>query len=407
MKNSRLLVVSDRFPHARDPISSSFVKSQVEYIKNHFGRVYVIALSPWVPKFLSRFSFMDSKGRWDGYAEDYSYDNVEVYFAKPLALPFDFSRRRRGDDSLKSAVRVIEKNKIDFDLIHAHFTMPSGYVGARLKEAYGKRLILTVHEDREWFHREMASKDDKILYAWKSSDRIIRVNRADLKEFERIGIERSKLVYLPNGFSPRLFEPVDKRKAREVLGLPQNKKILVNIAALQPYKGQKYLIRAMKRVSTEREDVLLYIVGKGSEKDHLQKEIDRCGLCDSVVLAGGDKPAQEIALWMNSCDIFVLSSLSESFGIVQIEAMACGKPVVATHNGGSEELILDKRLGILVEPKDPQGLADAILSGLDIDWDIQHILDYASQFRWERLAKNTTELYEEVLTEKLMPIIWE
>ena len=123
----------------KDPISSSFVKNQIEYLKNYFEQSYVIALYPWVPKFMSHFEFMDSKGRNDGYAQDYKYDNVEVYFAKPLALPFEFSRRR-GDDSFRAAIKVIKKNKIDFDLIHAHFTLPSGYVGARLKDVYEGRI---------------------------------------------------------------------------------------------------------------------------------------------------------------------------------------------------------------------------------------------------------------------------
>ena len=69
----------------------------------------------------------------------------------PWLFPFEFSRRRRGDDSFRAAINVIKQNKIDFDLIHAHFTHPSGYVGARLKEIYDKKLILTVHEDRDWF----------------------------------------------------------------------------------------------------------------------------------------------------------------------------------------------------------------------------------------------------------------
>ncbi|MDD1757718.1 MAG: glycosyltransferase, partial [Methanotrichaceae archaeon] len=230
LRDTRLLVLTDRYPHIMDHISASFVKNQIEYLKDYVEKVCVIALAPFVPKFLSRFEFMDGKGRWDGYAKDYKYDNVEVYFAKPWALPLEFSRNRRGDDGFRSAKQVIKKNKIKFDLIHAHFTYPAGYVGARLKETYGKSLILTVHEDRNWFLNEVASADSKIFYSWQNADRIIRVNKADLTEFAKININQSKLVYIPNGFTSDLFRPIDKETARKKLNLPQDKGILLNVA---------------------------------------------------------------------------------------------------------------------------------------------------------------------------------
>ena len=102
-------------------------------------------------------------------------------------------------------------------------------------------------------------------------------------------------------------------------------------------------------------------------------------------------------LWMNACDIFVLPSLSESFGIVQIEAMACGKPVVATKNGGSEEIIIEDKLGILIEPKDPEGLLHAILRALETEWDDEYIREYAKRFTWENIAKEIMGVYTQIL----------
>ncbi|MCX6681146.1 MAG: glycosyltransferase [Methanothrix sp.] len=360
-------------------------------------KVYVISLAPFVPKFLSHFDFMDSKGRWDGYAEDYKYDNVEVYFARPWALPLEFSRKRRGDEGLRSAKKVIKKNGLDFDLIHAHFTFPSGYVGAKLKKSLGKRLILTVHEDRNWFINEIASGDKNLLYAWRNADRIIRVNRADLDEFKKINIDLSKLVYLPNGFSAEKFKPMDKRAAREILNLPQDKRILLNLAALESYKGQEYLIRAMKIVDACRKNICLYIVGKGSRRDHLKSLINECDLQNSVILAGGNKPIEEIVLWMCSCDLFVLPSLSEGNPTVMFEALGCGKPFIGTRVGGIPEIIVDENLGILVEPTDVNGLAEAVIRALDRDWNTDAILNYADQFMWNKIAKRIAILYQDEL----------
>ena len=145
MKSSNLLVITDRYPHGKDSVASSFVYSQVNVLKKYFKRVFVISLNPFIPKLFSKFSFMHPRWRKDAFAKDYSYDNVEVRFAKYFMLPFDFFKRRKGEFAYKVAKKLIEREKIDFDLIHAHFIYPSGYVGAKLKEIYNKPLIITGH----------------------------------------------------------------------------------------------------------------------------------------------------------------------------------------------------------------------------------------------------------------------
>ena len=399
LKNSKLLIISDRYPHEKDTISSSFVKSQVDCLKNYVAHIDVIALTPFVPRFLLQFSFMNPRWRRDAFAQDYEYDNVSVFFARYFTLPFEFSRRRRGDKAFKVVEKIIRRKKMNFDLIHAHFTYPSGYVGARLKENHKKPVILTVHEERDGFLKEIFSNNRNIIYTWNFVDKIIRVNEKDLMEFKRLQIDKSKLLFLPNGYSQDLFLPMDSNNARIKLKLPLDRTILVNIASLEAYKGQKYLIEAMKKILVIRQDIMLYIVGQGSLENSLQSLINKYGLQNNVILAGGNKPREEIPLWMNACDVFVLPSLSESFGIVQIEAMACGKPVVATRNGGSEGIIINEKLGILVGPKDSDGLAKAILVALETEWDDEFIRDYARQFAWDGIAKGIVGVYKEVLSE--------
>ena len=111
----------------------------------------------------------------------------------------------------------------------------------------------------------------------------------------------------------------------------------------------------------------------------------------------GSVPGDQLTLWMNACDLFVLPSLSESFGIVQLEALACGRPVVATRNGGSEEVVISDDYGLLVEPADPEDLADKILAALDREWDREKILAYAERYTWENIAKEIMGVYEQVL----------
>jgi glycosyltransferase involved in cell wall biosynthesis len=217
---------------------------------------------------------------------------------------------------------------------------------------------------------------------------------------ERINIDRAKLVYLPNGYSTEQFKIMDKKEARKKLNVPQDKLVLLNLASLESYKGQEYLIQAMKTVVASRgDDVVLYIVGKGSRKDYLQSMIEECNLQEKVILAGGNKPSNEIAQWMNCCDLFVLSSISEGNPTVMFEALGCGKPFIGTNVGGIPEIITDDRLGILVDPGDSNSLAKTLLKAIDSDWNTTYILNYADQFTWNKIAAKTANLYRDVLGE--------
>ncbi|MDI6916878.1 MAG: glycosyltransferase family 4 protein [Thermoplasmatales archaeon] len=258
-----------------------------------------------------------------------------------------------------------------------------------------KKLIVTFHHsDTKGF----VSKHKKIVeFVFKKANRFILVSNLQKKVFAEAFLTTDKIRVIPNGYHSWLFSPYNMLSARKELGLPLSKKILVNIANLEEYKGQKYLIEAMKEVLTVRNNVLLYIVGRGSLKSSLQSLINRHGLGNNIVLAGGNKPRKEIPLWMNTCDVFVLASLSEGNPTVMFEALGCGKPFVGTNVGGIPEVIINKSLGILVEPKDINGLAKAILKALDTKWSEDYILNYAKQFTWDKMAEKTMGVYDEVL----------
>jgi glycosyltransferase involved in cell wall biosynthesis len=137
--------------------------------------------------------------------------------------------------------------------------------------------------------------------------------------------------------------------------------------------------------------------GRGGMRSELESLVDDRGLDDAVSLLGY-VPAEELNLWMNAADVFVLPSYSESFGVVQLEAMACGTPVVATRNGGSEEVIPGENHGLLVDgPEDVDALASAVVGAFDREWDDDAIADYAAGYTWERVCADIADLYRDVL----------
>ena len=184
--------------------------------------------------------------------------------------------------------------------------------------------------------------------------------------------------------------------ARKKLGLPLNKNLLLSVGGLVDVKGHTYLVDAMRIVLKKRNDVILVIVGSGSLKERLQKKAKELGLNGKILFVGG-KRHNEIPTWMNASDLFVLPSLSEGFPTVIPEAMACGKPVVGTKVGGVPEIITNQEVGLLVNPKDPEKLALAIVDALNKTWSSEAILNHAKQYSWNTLVPRIISVYKEVL----------
>jgi glycosyltransferase involved in cell wall biosynthesis len=315
---------------------------------------------------------------------------------KYFTLPIEILRKRNCYLATKSSIKALSKNPINFSLIHAHF-LENGFVGTTLKNQYSKPLVVTAHGGdvydlpfRDAWYNTLAR------FVLAEADQIITVSRFNAEKLLSLGAPSNKLHVIPNGYDEKLFKPIPVYKARESLGLPLNKKILLSVGNLVDVKGHKYLIDAMSYVLKKRNDVILVIVGTGVLRENLEKKARDLDLNDKILFMGGKKH-EEIPLWMNACDIFVLPSLNESFGVVIIEAMACGKPVIGTRVGGIPEIISRDNIGILVKPKHSESLSECIIEALEKKWIPKDIIDYAQQYSWTNIVKRILEVYYKVL----------
>lgn len=386
-----LLVIAPDFPdEANRYIGGIFVKHQLEPIRKAFGRVIVIAPVPLSGRRVAS----------DRFCRDYRYGNVEVYFPRALFVP----RRLRLpllewtkpylDLRVRAVERLIRSKGIRFDLVHAHFTWPSGHIARRLKETYGVPSVLTVHEDSGWLAEEAATAHPLVVAAWQAQDAIVRVNRRDVPLLER---HNPHVLSIPNGYPPE-FQPLDRDDCRRRLGLPIDAKVLFSLGYLVEQKGFAHLVEAMRRVVDARDDVLCCIGGSGPLREELQGRVDGLGLSDRVRLLGFVEDAL-VPIWMNAADLFVMSSLNEGNPTVMFEALGCARPFVGTRVGGIPEIIDSDDYGLLVDPADPVGLADAILAGLDRAWDIDQIRKYGRQFSWEAIGVRLLEVYTRLLAD--------
>jgi glycosyltransferase involved in cell wall biosynthesis len=308
----------------------------------------------------------------------------------------DSQYKNLGDKHFRVVDKTIMRNDIIFDLVHSHFTWSAGYVGAKLKEKYGVPFVVTAHgydiyklpfKDEQW--------KKNIEYVLNSADYIITVSNSNLECIKKLDVS-TPVKIIPNGFRNDLFYPRDTVECRNILNLPIDKKIVLTVGELKEIKRHSDLIDAMVQVVKHREDVLCIIVGTGELETKLKKQIKDLGLEKYVKLVGG-KPHDDIPLWMNACDAFVLPSLNEGNPTVMFECLGCGKPFMGTKVGGIPEIIISEDYGLLVEPEKPDDLAEMILSGISIVWDYDKIMLYSKKFTWENIMKKNLEVYEKLL----------
>lgn len=295
----------------------------------------------------------------------------------------------------KAIYDLIYEKKLKFDLIHAHFSWPSGVVATELKKEFKVPVVITHHARPLTLEKEVTSKDKLFLKMWNSCDAIIRIKKGNLKLFSEIGIDLNKIYYIPDGYDDEKLPIMNKEYCRNKLKLPVGKKILLSVSTLTEIKGHKYAIEAIKHVITVRKDILYIIGGSGPLESKLKKQIEELRLDDYVKMIGFISN-DNLAYWLNACDLFLFPSLGEGFGIAQLEALACGKPVVTTYNGGSEEIIISKDYGLLCEPANSQNLANNIIIALNKDWDEVKIMKYAQNFSWSAIACKIIEVYNNV-----------
>ncbi|SEM03488.1 glycosyltransferase [Haloferax larsenii] len=391
LADKNLLVVSHGYKH--------FVKSQVDVLASYFDTITVCVRYNWFADVASRLPI----DAGDGFGRDAKIsradvpDNVHVIETPLLYLPVDIQREHLlGQQHVRKVRKKLDDYPLSFDLIHCHMSWTSGYVGARLKDELDIPYLLTVHANRDWFERQLQSDNERLETAWSAADRLIRVNRRDRSKLEPYNDD---VVHVPNGYDTDIFERIATGEARNRLGLDDDTPVVFALGTLKPRKGFQHLMRAMTRVHESDPDARLVIGGQGGMRDELESLASDLGIADRTDLLGYVE-SETLNGWMNAADVFVLPSYSESFGVVQLEAMACGTPVVATKNGGSEEVVTSEEYGLLVEgPESHDELADAVVEALHREWDADAIESYASEFTWENVCEELADLYVDVLDE--------
>lgn len=205
----------------------------------------------------------------------------------------------------------------------------------------------------------------------------------------------ARIRAIPNGCDATIFHPRDRSDARAALGIDADAELVIYVGRLVPEKGLRELLDAMATLAPQRPKLQLALVGEGP----MRAELDAKVAADPTLrvhLPGAQGP-HEVARWMAASDLVTLPSYSEGHPNVLVEALACGRPVVATPVGGIPEVV-DADCGLLVAARDPVALAAGLRDALERQWD-DGALSRRFSRGWDAVAADTLRACEEALAE--------
>jgi teichuronic acid biosynthesis glycosyltransferase TuaC len=392
----RVLVISRLYPRPSDPVCGIFVEEEVRRLAG-LCRVKVVAPIPWFP----RLTFFK---RWYDHAQTPRYETrrgIEVFRARTLMFPRNLLFSLLGFSmyiSLKRRVREIER-QFTPDLIHAHTAYPDGFAAVKLGQALHRPVVVTLHGGdvnvhfRRYLWRRMG------LWALSGARQVIAVSYSLRRKAVDYGVETPKVTVIPNGVDVTRFAPVPRAEALRQLGLNDDGARVLYVGGIERSKGIGFLLKAAKMVlGGVNRPVEFVLIGDGAYKERAMLLAQEVGITTAVRFVE-KRPNQDIPLWINACDLLVLPSLSEGFGVVLIEAMACGKPVVSTRCGGPEDIVTPET-GLLVAPGDEAALAEAmdrILKGKCV-FDPRRIRKHAEDnYAYDGIASRIVSVYRTAL----------
>jgi len=321
-----------------------------------------------------------------------------------------------------SILEYVEHNGLKYDLVHSHYWL-SAVVARELAARWDVPTVHMAHT-LGLVKREVADEDPDAesdirveieRRAVRRSDGLVAASEIEAGELLRLyHADPAKLSIVPCGVDTDVFRPIRQVDAREALGRDQCERLVLFVGRIEQIKGIDVLLDALgllfKRRPDLRGDVCLVVVGGAldpgddapeTEKiQELRRLVHEHRMEDSVDFIGSiDQP--RLALWYSAADLCAVPSLTESFGLVALEAMACGTPVVATRVGGLQTVVEDGESGLLVPPGDHAALAEAI-EQLLMDHRLRTHLahgarDRAEHFTWQRVGDGIEALYDRVL----------
>jgi phosphatidylinositol alpha-1,6-mannosyltransferase len=286
-------------------------------------------------------------------------------------------------------------------VIHAGRVLPEGLVGWLIARITGKPVVIYAHgeEITTWLH---TGKFQAMRFAYRHADRLVANSEFTREELLKLGVKAEKITLISPGVDVTRFKPgLPAMHLRASIGVSTEKKLILSVGRLSRRKGFDQVIQALPMLLERGIEVHYAIVGIGEDHDYLQSLARQYDVSQRVHLLGHVLP-HELPLWYNACDVFAMPNRTidgdtEGFGMVFLEAAACGKAAVAGNAGGTGAAVVDGMTGYRVRGEDPVQIAD-VLARLLREEDLRRRLSQAGHeralhdFSWDAVAAKTAPL---------------
>ena len=329
------------------------------------------------------------------------------------------------DEFAKNILSFVIAEPEPYDLIHSNYWF-SGLAGLEIAKKLNLPQVHVYHsigevrfkvlkkfklQKRDFFYFQKRTESEKLI-AEKSTG-IIATSPSEkhllLKLFK---LDPKKIPVITIGVDRKIFFPTSQPRARKKLGLSETKKLLVYAGRIEWRKGIGTLLYSFKQVLQDYPDSKLYIIGgartakfkklEQAELDRQQEIIRQLDLQNRVVYTG-PKTHKRLRLYYSAADVCVVPSYYEPFGIVPLEAMACGTPVVASKTGGLSYSVKNGRSGFLAEPRNKQELAEKILATLKRgkeSFQQECLKEVKQKFDWEKISAAYIKYFDQLTKQK-------
>lgn len=386
----KVLLASHLYPHPAAPLQGTFV-AEIAHSLAAMAAVSVVAPITWLPG--ASVGARVPRSRRDG--------PVVVHHPRRWFLPPPL-RRSRWRAHL-AALRSARAEGLEgpWDVIHSHWIDPDAYAVSCWEGRRGAALVATIHGHAAVGFGTRGRPSPVIRRALLRMDHVVVVSE-ELKTLvvDTFGVAPGRVSVCFNGVDPALFRRQGREEARRRLGLPLNRRVVLNVARLSAEKRQDVLLEAVARCP-ER-DFAVHLVGVGPREAELLGHIRRSGLENRVFLEGGVRH-EDLPDWFAAADLFCLSSAHEGCPVVVHEALACGIPVASTRVGAVPDLV-GPDCGVLCPPGDARALSGALSTALGRTWDAEAIARQGALHTWDGVGRRLKELYAGLVREERSPL---
>ena len=388
----RTLLFSTLYPSSARPLHGIFVETRLRELLRH-GAVQTRVVAPvpwyWNPRSANRkYAAVAATPRRE------QLNGIDVRHPRYLTIPKVGMTLAPFLLALgaRQALRDVQREGFDFDVIDAHYYYPDGVAAALLARWFGKPLVVTARGTDVNLIPDHRLPRLLIQWAARQAQASVGVSAALVARMRELAIDPARLHLMRNGVDAQRFQPRPAAQVRSELGLTGSP-VLLTVGNLHEHKGQRLVLEAFAQLLGSHPQARLVLVGDGPDAPLLRARAAALQVAGQVHFAG-QVPQAELARWYSAADVLVLASSREGWPNVLLEAMACGTPVVATAVGGIPEVVQGNQVGRLVAVRDAGALVAAVRDLLAAPPERHQVRAYAERFSWDRTSHDQIQLFE-------------